>query len=258
MESSEFESSKSHGVAGIGRDTGLIPSQRDSHRSNAQVWAIALAAGVAAGLVSWLAGESVREAFKPQLFEITIAFTKYIQPTAASLNTADLKNATLVFTVLGAVAGLIMGIAGGVAGRSLSRGLIVGLGGVVTGGLVGALASVGLLPFFYRRTVPDPNDLLTPILIHGGIWMAVGAVGGLAFAIGMRRERRGLQAIVGACLGAVLATLTYHGLSEAFFAETASTLPVATATFPRLLAVFLVTVFSACGAARGILIRRAS
>ena len=33
MESSESESSKSDGLAGIGPDTGLIPSQRDSHRS---------------------------------------------------------------------------------------------------------------------------------------------------------------------------------------------------------------------------------
>ncbi len=33
-----------------------------------QVWAIGVSAGVAAGLISWLAGESVHEFFSPQLF----------------------------------------------------------------------------------------------------------------------------------------------------------------------------------------------
>src|ERR1700678_4079662 len=121
--------SKSHGVAGIGSVTGLIPSQRDSRRLNARAWAIAVSAGVAAGLISLLPGESVHAFFPPQVFPIRVATTTYIQPTAASVNTADLRNATLVFTIMGGITGLAMGIAGGFAVRSLSRGLVVGLGG---------------------------------------------------------------------------------------------------------------------------------
>jgi len=146
-----------------------------------------------------------------------------------------------------------MGAAGGFAARSPARGLTVGLGGLVAGGLVGTGASLGLLPFFFRRVVPNPDDLLSPILIHGGVWMAIGAVGGAAFAIGMRCGRRVFDAAAGACLGALLATLLFHGLSEAFFADSASTVLVATSTWARLLAVFLITVLSACGAARGAL-----
>jgi hypothetical protein len=253
MESSESESTKTHGVVGFEPDIGPKPSQRDSDRSNAQIWAIALSAGVAAGLISWLAGESVHAFFSPQVFPIRVGFVTYIQPTAASLNTADLKNATLVFTILGGITGLGMGIAGGFARRSLSRGLVVGLGGLAAGGLVGAFASLGLLPFFFRRVVPDPNDLLSPLLIHGGIWMAVGAVSGSAFAIGMKCGRCIFNAVTGACLGAFLATILFHGLGEALFPDSGSTAPVANSASVRLMAVFLVTILIACGTAWGVL-----
>ncbi len=217
------------------------------------MWAIALAAGFTAGLVSWLGGELTHEAFKPQLFKIKIAFTTFIQPTAASLNTADLKNASLVFTILGGVTGAVMGIAGGIAGRSLSRGLIVGFGTLLAGSLVGALTSLALLPIYFRQSVPDPNDLMSPIMIHGGIWMAIGAVGGLAFALGMGCGRVAFNAIVGACFGASIATLLYHGLGEALFPDSGSTTPLATSAVVRFMAAILATVLIAFGAARGAL-----
>ncbi len=228
-----------------GPETGLVRSTRVQPRPHLQVWGIALTAGVAAGLGSWLVGELVHEFFRPQLFQIRVAFATFIQPTAASLNTADFKNTTLVFTVLGGVTGLVTGAAGGVAARSPARGLTVGLGGLVAGGLVGGGASLGLLPFYFRGVVPDPNDLLLPILIHGGVWMAIGAVGGAAFAIGMRCGPRIFDATAGACIGALLATLVFHGLCEAFFADSGSTALVATSPWVRLLAVSLITILSA-------------
>ena len=239
--------------APVGYDFEAEPpvSKGDRLRSRRQVWAIAMTAGVAAGLISWLAGECAHEAFKPQLFKVRVALTTFIQPTNASLNSADLKNATLVFTILGAVMGLVMGISGGFAARSIARGLIVGLGGLVAGGLVGALASLGLLPLFFRQAVPDPNDLLSPLLIHGGIWMAIGAVGGSAFATGMKCGRCIFNAATGACLGAFLATILFHGLGEALFPDSGSTAPVANSALVRLMAVFLVTVLIACGTAWG-------
>jgi hypothetical protein len=108
---------------------------------------------------------------------------------------------------------------------------------------------------FFHRVVPDPNDLVSPILIHAAIWMAIGAIGGGAFALGMRCGQRSFHVIAGACLGAILATLVYHGLGEAFFPDSGSTAPVASSPWVRLLAVFLVTILSACGAARGAMSR---
>jgi hypothetical protein len=233
--------------------TGPAEATESRLRPHWQVWLIALAAGVASGLAAWLVGECVHEVYRPQLFNIQVGPRMFVLPTTASVHKAEFKNATLVFTVLGGVTGLVMGAAGGFAARSTARGLAIGLGGLVVGAAVGAGASLGLLPFSFRRAVPDPNDLLTPILIHGGIWMAIGAVGGAAFAIGMRRGRLLFNAALGACLGAFLATLVFHGLSEAFLPDSASTPLVATSAWVRLLALPLITFLSACGAARGAL-----
>jgi len=254
--SSESEANAGHAVVGNGSTTVPLASEgnRPRPRGQAEVWAVALAAGVAAGLVSWVGGELAHGAFKPQLVQVVGNFgQKVMLPTRSTLNAADLKNATLAFAVLGGVTGLVMGIAGGVAGRSALHGVVVGLGAQVLGVLVGALASLALVPLFHRDFVPDTNDLLSPIMIHAGIWAAIGAVGGLAFAIGMRRGRRLLNAIGGACLGAILATVVFHVLSGALFPDSGSTEPVATSSFVRLLAMLLVTVLVAPGAARGAL-----
>jgi hypothetical protein len=218
-------------------------------------WGIALAGGLLAGIISWLAGEPLHNVFEPKVFPIKIALTTFIQPTNASLNDADVKNATVVFSILGGVTGLVMGIAGGFAARALGRGLIVGLVGLVAGVIIAGAASLGLLPLFYRRIVPDPNDLLSPILIHSGVWAAIGAVGGLAFAIGMKSGWNTVNAIFGACVGAFVATLLFHGLGEFLFDESASSAPLASAPLGRLLADMLVTVLVAFGAARGALSR---
>jgi hypothetical protein len=176
-----------------------------------------------------------------------------MQPSRESQFAADLYNATLVFAILGCATGLAMGFAGGLAGGSASRGVVAGLAAQAAGALVGALSSLALVPFFYRRIVPDLNDLLTPILIHGGIWMAIGAVGGLAFALGLKSRRNLPNAIGAACVGAFLAAVLYQLLSASLFPDTGSTGPVASSSVVRLLAMLLVTVLVAIGAVRGAL-----
>jgi hypothetical protein len=217
------------------------------------VWAIGLAAGVAAGFVAWLAGELAHEAYKPQLFQVEILGRKWMVPTTASENAAALKNGTLVFAILGCVTGLAQGLAGGLAGHSAKRGVIVGLAGLAVGGLVGALASLALIPFLYRGLVPDSNDLLSPILIHGVIWMAIGAVGGLAFAIALGSRRSIPSAAVAACVGAFLASVLVHLLSAALDPDSSWTEPVARSALLRLVAMLLISVLVAVGAARGAL-----
>jgi hypothetical protein len=217
-----------------------------------QIWAIALAAGVAAGLISWLVGEWTLEAFKPRLFKQQIMLQTVIQPTNASQNAADLKNAILAHAILGSVMGLTLGVAGGLAGRSPSRGMVAGLGGLAAGALVGGVAASALLPLFYRRNVPDLNDLMTPILLHGGIWMAIGAVGGAAFAIGLGAVRWLPNAIVGACIGALLATIGFHLLGASLFPEAGSIDAMPSSALVRLIARLLVTLLIAAGAAWGV------
>jgi hypothetical protein len=187
------------------------------------------------------------------LYQVEAMGVSAMRPSRESQIAADSANATLAFAILGGVTGLMMGFAGGLAGRSPVRGLIVGLASMAAGAVVGASASLALLPFFFRRLVPDLNDLLTPMLIHGGIWMAIGALGGLAFAIGMGRGRHLPIAIGAACVGAFLASVLFHLLSESLFLDSDSTEPLAKSAIARLLAMLLATVLIAAGAARGAL-----
>jgi hypothetical protein len=135
--------------------------------------------------------------------------------------------------------------------------VVVGLGAQAVGALVGTVASLALLRLLFRGYVPDPNDEFLLILVHGGIWMAIGAAGGAAFAIGMDCTRRLPAILVESSVAALLATLLYHALSASFFPDSRPTAPVADSTALRFLAMFLVPVLVAAGAARGALGPRA-
>jgi hypothetical protein len=220
-------------------------------RSHQRIYAFALIAGIVACVISWLAGELTREVFKPRLVSTVFLEMTLVGPSAESQNAADFKNAVLAFAILGGVTGLVLGFAGGLGGRSPVRGAIVGVGALALGSLVGTFASIALLPFFYWRLVPDPNDLLTPIMAHGGIFAATGAAAGAAFTIGVGRWRQTARAMGGALLGAVLATVVFHLLGEMFFPDSRPGDRVASSSSVRLLSGFLVTVLTALGAAWG-------
>jgi hypothetical protein len=174
-----------------------------------------------------------------------------LQPSPESQRVADTMNAMLAFAILGGTTGLFMGLAGGLAGRSPARGVVAGLGGTLFGAAFTVPASMSFLPFFYRSLVPDANDLLTPILIHGGIWMAIGAVGGLAFSVGISRGRHLLNAAIAACFGAFVASVIYHLLGGFLVLDSSAAELLANSAVLRLLAMLLVTVLVAVGAARG-------
>jgi hypothetical protein len=221
------------------------------HRSHREIYAIALTAGIVAGVFCWLVGELNREVFKPRMVTTVVFGRTNVGPSTETQNVADSRNAVVAFTILGGVTGLALGFAGGLGGRSLFRGAIVGVVGLALGGLVGSLASIEILPFFYRRLVPDPSDLLTPIMIHGGIFAAIAAIGGTAFAIGMGCGRRVADAIIAACAGALLGTVSFHLLADFIFPDSRSSDPVAGTLSVRLLAKLMVTLPIALGAAWG-------
>jgi hypothetical protein len=217
-----------------------------------RLWAIAMAmaVGVVAGLVSWGAGELAQGFFKPRLFKVELMGMSSIQPTLESKNIADLKNAEVAFGLLGCVTALAMGCAGGLVARSPGRGLIVGLGIQPIGAAVALVATLALIPPLLRNTTPDPNDLIAPMLVHGGIWVPIAAVGGLAFAIGMK-SRRVISAIGGACLGGVLATILFHILGAILFPNVGSYEAVPSSAVLRLLATLPLAILIAAGAALG-------
>lgn len=217
-----------------------------------RIWACALAAGIAAGLVSWLVGESVREAFKPRLFKVQVVLQTFIQPTTESQNAADYKNAVLAAGLMGGLLALALGGAGGLAARSASHAGIAGLGGAALGALLATTAALGALRLFFLRHVSDPNDLVTPVLAHGAIGLVIGAVGGLALAVGLGQLRSIPNAIVGGCVGALLAALIVVILTTVLVPDNDPSRPLPDSSLARLIARLVPCLFVAVGAARGV------
>ncbi len=218
-----------------------------------QVWAIVLSAAVAAGLIGCVLGELTKGFFQPRLFLVEAMGQRSLMPSRESQNAADFKNAILALGILGAVTGLGMGLAGVVAAGSPARGLIVGLGGLVAGGAVGALTAWALFPFLFQGLVPDLNDLFSPILVMGGIWAAIGAVGGLAFSHGLGCRRTLPNAAFAAGAGAFLASVLFHCLSAILFPSSSSVELFTGSSFARSLAMLLVPILVGAGGALGTL-----
>jgi hypothetical protein len=214
---------------------------------------IAVAGGVVAGLVAWMAGEQAANVFHPRLYKTEVMGLVYDLPTQQSQRVADIKNALLTVAILGGATGMAMGLAGGLAGGSPRRGVMVGLAALVAGTLAGVLSGFFVFRHFFRDVVPDVNDLLTPILLHGAIWMVIGAVGGLAFALGIGGRPQRLHAAVAAGIGAFLASVLYHVLGAILSPGSNASDPVAKSADLRFLAMTLFTVLVAAGAAIGAL-----
>jgi hypothetical protein len=206
---------------------------------------------LAAGIVGWLVGEGFQGYYKPEIRMVPFVYEMRPGTTAETENAASLKNAVLAFGILSGIIGFGMGVAGGLASRSIWREVIAGLVGGALGAGVAILGARALLPIYYKPYAPNPNDFLTPLRVHGGIWLAMGAVGGLAFVVGFGAWRRVLLGVIGGCVGAALATTTYHILIGFLLSEPFE--PVATSVWVRLLASVLLAVLIAAGAAGGTL-----
>jgi hypothetical protein len=212
---------------------------------------IVVSAGVVAGVASWVAGELAHGLFRPRLSNVVIMGMTLKRPSPESQQAADLANATLGSAILGAATALALGLAGGLVGRDPWRGAWVGLGAFPVGALAGAATSQALVPVFFRQNVPDWNDLLTPILVRGGIWSMIGIVGGVAFAAGLRSWRLAPVAALSAVVSAFAASALFHLLSGFLFPHSNPWDPVGGSAVLRLLATSLMTLLVAVGVTRG-------
>jgi hypothetical protein len=158
MGSSASESTAGQAETSKVSTTAPLAPEGGRRRPYRHIWAIALVTGVAAGLLAWLTGELAHGFFRPRLYKVeVIALGTTWQPSRESQFAADLRNTALAFAILGCATGLAMGFAGGLASGLPARGVVVGLAALAVGALVGALASIALVPIFYRRLVPDSN-----------------------------------------------------------------------------------------------------
>jgi hypothetical protein len=94
------------------------------------------------------------------------------------------------------------------------------------------------------------TNLLLAMALHGGIWAAVGAAGGLALGLGWAAKGRIARATAGGLFGAALATVLFELVGGLAFPLDATTRPIALTGTTRLLARILVTTLAAVCAAR--------
>jgi len=216
---------------------------------------MALGAGILAGLASWLLGEAVLDYFRPPSRIVIAMGIPMNVPSQAGEHGAITRNSVLAFGLLGATLGLALGMAGGLARGSwpdASRGALVGLS---AGAVAGAAATPALVPIYFRTIIEDPlaSGLTVPLLVHGGIWAAVGAAGGLALGIGSGARRAHLMKIVlGGLVGGLLGAVVYEMLGAFAFPMAATTKPISETWGTRLIARLSVAILAAVGAAWGV------
>jgi hypothetical protein len=208
--------------------------------------------GLLAGLMAFGVGEVIYNVIPAERVsqKIRMSNIEVMAPSQETENMAATKNAALTFGVLGACLGGFLGMAGGLARRSTSATVTAGLLGAVLASALGVGISFALLPICLRAQLDHTdNDLIIALLMHGLIWGAVGAMAGLAFAIGLGERRLVIHALIVGFAGAVLGAAAFELIGATFFsnAETANAISM---TWPtRLMARLLVTIGTAAGLA---------
>ncbi len=212
-----------------------------------RILAIAAIAGLLSGAASLIAGEMILKSYQNELVPALKA-----HPSAEDLRRwreARIHSAALTIMATGGILGLTMGIAGGVARRSSNASAGAAIVGLVLGFAVAASLGLFLVSNFFKKFDPQSGDLVLPLLTHGAIWSAVGAIGGLAFGLGLGGKGRWTATLGGGLLGAAAAAVIYEIVGALAFASSKTDQPVSATLASRGMAHFLVAILSATGAA---------
>ncbi|MFO0957009.1 MAG: hypothetical protein U0800_06015 [Isosphaeraceae bacterium] len=207
-------------------------------RSSPRAVMLAAGAGLLAGLASWLVGEFTVTAFRPPLRPVTAMGVTMMLPTLEDEMASDTRNAALAYGVLGGFVASAMGLAGGWLGGSTVRGLRASGIGAMLGTAAGAIASFLMVGLYFARhdTGEGDQNLLLPLVCHGGIWGTIGAVGGLSFGLGLGGRGKAAQAMLGGFLGGCAGAGLYEVAGAALLPFARTVQPIATSPFARLLA----------------------
>jgi hypothetical protein len=211
-----------------------------------RLWSLALIAGIGAGVVSWLGGEAIHGTFAP-----TPSYELLVSGRLDRLDAqAEVKGATLAFGGLGVLLGLFLGLAGGLARRAPRAALLAAVVGAASGLVAAVVSSLVMVPIFHRLgTDRLAANLALPLMLHGGIWSAIGAAGGLAFGVGLGGRGRAVRALLGGLLGAFGGTMIYELIGGLAFPFAEADRPVSATWGTRLIARLAVAFLAAVGAA---------
>jgi hypothetical protein len=202
-----------------------------------RTWALALGAGLAAGLIAWAIGEA------------TLVPEAGYQDKKQNINllpdVAGLQNCDYSFGALGAALGLGLGMAGGLIGRSVGKAVMAGATGLLLGGGAGVALSRFIVPVYYQHT--RDGDITYSLMVHAGVWAGVAAVAGLAFAIGQGGWRGVLRLMLGGAGAALIGAVIYDFAGGIVFPTALTDRPISQTWETRLLARLLVGVLVAAG-----------
>jgi hypothetical protein len=249
MDEITLDSTPSDGTSSVPEETSprSVPAPREpaSGETN-RLLVFGLVAGLIAGVASLLAGEIILKVYQSDLTP-----KLKIRPTADDFHRfsdAQLYSATLTFTMMGALFGLAMGLAGGMARRSASAGVSAAILGLLLGTAAAASVSLVLLSVFFKNHDPQSGDLVLPLVTHGAIWSVIGAIGGLAFGLGIGGRGRWGATLMGGFVGAAAATIAYELVGALAFASDKTDQPLSSSITTRAIARLLVAILSAVGA----------
>jgi hypothetical protein len=200
-------------------------------------WAFALLAGLVAGMVAWAVGEAT---FVPEAAVQSNREEAVVLPVVAGI-----RNGSISFGTLGAALGFGLGLAGGMIGRSVPRAVIAGATGMLLGGGAGVALTRMIVPVYYGNV--RSGDMIYSLMVHGGVWVAIGAAAGLAFAIGVGGAHQILRGLLGGGAAALLATFIYEFAGAILFPTALTDRPISQTWSSRLLARLLVSILVAAG-----------
>ncbi len=202
-----------------------------------RTWALVLGAGLAAGVIAWAIGEAT---LVPEA-----GFRSKATKIGVSQSVAGTRNGVVSFGVLGAAMGLGLGLAGGLIRRSVPGAVAAGATGLLLGGAAAVAVSRLILPVYYEHS--KDSDLTYSLMVHGGVWAAVGAAAGLAFGIGQPGWRGLLRGMLGGAGAALLAAVIYEFAGGLLFPVAFTDRPISQTWESRLVARLLVTALTAAG-----------
>jgi hypothetical protein len=219
-------------------DGGAVRAPEASPPSVAKTLVAALVVAAAAGVLGWILGDKFRVAEIVDLDEFY---------GGAELSVAlATRNVAVNYAIVGALLSLGLGVSAGwfVGPRSIARGGLAGLAGAVLGACGGAASSYLLSPRYFGHM--ETADLTLTLLIHLGIWTAVGGASGVAFGIGLGSRHLFVLSLIGGIIGGALGTLLFD-LSGVFLPVAHTERPLAEASGVRLAGDMLLSLCVAVG-----------
>ncbi|MGE3820149.1 MAG: hypothetical protein AB7I30_12070, partial [Isosphaeraceae bacterium] len=148
------------------------------------------------------------------------------------------NKATISLACLGGALSLGLAVAGGVA-RSAGKGhlLLSALAGLILGAAAGGASARALVPWFVKNERPLADDLVLPMLTHGGMAAAIGLAAGLSLAIGLAGPpSRFVRSAIAGLAGGAVSALLYEPTAAFLFPLDQTGQPLAAGPWSRLMA----------------------